>query len=205
MNARQPARITFNNALNIMLSVLGEHPYSSTGLADGEVTGDVEAAKNVLGEQARAVQALGWNFNTEHEYPWVPNGDSQIVVPSNVLRWSIPAHLDPYNQYVERANKVYDRKNHTHTITQTLKPTVVFNLAFDDLPESAKWYIVVRAGRVYQGRFLASQLVNAFAEREESDARSAMTEFEAESMNANILNHEDVGGIVRRFNNHLSI
>lgn len=195
MDPTNPSRMTFNNAINIMLSAMGEAPYSDVDSAP--VTGDVETAKNVLGETSKTVQAEGWNFNTEKDFPWIPSGNT-ITIPSNVLRWFFPPNKDSENKYVQRGTRLYNRKDHTFTITDTLEPTVILEMAWDDLPETAKHYIAIRAARVLQGRFLSSQTVHQFSEIDELRAKANMMEDEAVNSQANFLNNQDVGPIVFR-------
>ena len=48
-------------AVNIMLSVIGEAPVNTI---TGTNSVDVSVAKNVLDETSMSVQGMGWNFNT---------------------------------------------------------------------------------------------------------------------------------------------
>lgn len=193
--------MTYQDAINLMLSMMGEHPYSDAAQTDGTVTGDVAMAAQILGETSYAVQAEGWNFNTEFDYPIQPNADSNIVLPSNVLRWFMKNDKDSERRYVQRGDRIYDRKERTFTFTTEFKLNIVWFLEFDDLPESAKWYIAVRAGRVHQKRVLTSQPVHAFTETDELMAKAAMLENEGDNMQANFLDHPDVGLIAGRYNN----
>ena len=49
-------------AINTMLSVIGEAPVSSF---EANATGDVAIAKNILDEVLQEVQTRGWHWNTE--------------------------------------------------------------------------------------------------------------------------------------------
>lgn len=200
MDARNPGRLTYQDAINTMMSALGEHPFSDAAMTDGTVTGDVSVASQVLGEVSKAVQGEGWNFNTEHDYEIEPNADTKIELPSNVVRWYMPGQNDPTNRYVQRGNFLYDRVDHTFTIDKTLKLTLVWHLEFDELPETAKWYITIRAARVFQGRFLSSPTVHSFVDQDEIRAKADMMENEGDSSQSNFLNHSDVSGIVLRNN-----
>ena len=201
MDAKIPARITYQDAINIMLSIMGEHPYSNATQESGEVTGDVAMAEKILGETSQAVQGEGWNFNLEKEYPLQPDANDKITIPPTVIRWYLTNDKDADRRYVQRGVYVYDRKEHTFTMTGELKPTVVWFLEFDDIPETAKRYIAIRAGRILQARTLTSQSVAAFTEAEELQARADMIENEGDSMQANFLDHPDVGLIAARYNN----
>lgn len=196
MDARIPARMTFTNAINIMLSVIGEQPYNS--VISGNVAGDVEIAKSILGETSQAVQSLGWAFNTDIDYELQPNSDDQITIPSTCIRLSMKPCNNPEKRYVQRAGKLYDRILHTFTMSSTKKVDIVWFLSFDNLPETAKRYITIKAARVFQGRFLSSQVVHGFTELDEMDAKNNMTADEAETLNASILDTWEMAMIVHR-------
>jgi hypothetical protein len=54
------------DAVNQMLSSIGEAPAVSIDTDNSEIA----VAESTLDEVSRAVQAEGWNFNTEYEYPF---------------------------------------------------------------------------------------------------------------------------------------
>ncbi len=109
------------NAVNTMISVIGEAPVNTLGGTAVPVT--VVQAENTLDETSRAVQSEGWHFNTEHEYVLTPDAStSKITLPSNTLT----CRLRPTNLYnndpVQRGLTLYDRKNHTDVCQRRLKP-----------------------------------------------------------------------------------
>jgi len=100
------------NAVNTMISVIGEAPVNSLGGTAVPVT--VVQAENTLDETSRAIQSEGWHFNTEHEYTLTPNTfDSKIILPNNTLRIDLDPEIYTENDPVQRGLTLYDRKNHT--------------------------------------------------------------------------------------------
>ena len=78
------------NAVNTMISVIGEAPVNTLGGTAVPVT--VVQAESTLDEMSRAIQSEGWHFNTEHEYTLTPDAStSKITLPNNTLR----VDLDP--------------------------------------------------------------------------------------------------------------
>ena len=59
--ATQITPTTELQAVNIMLSVIGEAPINTLA---GSTTTDVSIAINLLNETSLSVQSMGWNFNT---------------------------------------------------------------------------------------------------------------------------------------------
>lgn len=170
-------------AINTMLDAAGESPVSSL---DSSGLADVAAAKTLLSEQSRLVQSLGWAFNTEYEYPLTPDVDGQIQLPQNVLRVDADTRYTSVD-VVQRGLRLYDRKNHTYVFTEALKGNMTFLLGFDELPQSARHYIMVKAARIYQARILGSDTQFKFSEKEELDALVALKGSEEEVADNNML------------------
>lgn len=171
-------------AINTLLAAAGESPVSSlttSGLAD------VAEARAVLDELSREVQSSGWAFNTEYEYPLVPDADGLITLPQNTLRVDADRTFTQVDT-VQRGLRLYDRKNHTYTFTESrLTGTIVFLLAFDELPETARRYITIKASRVYQARVLGSDTQFKFSEAEEMTALVTFKRAELDVEDANML------------------
>jgi hypothetical protein len=180
-------------AVNIMLSTIGEAPVNS--LSSGLV--DAEMAETILNSTSRAVQADGWNFNTELDYPITPDVNGQINLPTNILR--ADAALTPTSKdLVQRGLRMYDKKNHTFTINDTVDLDVVLELSFEDLPEVVKRYITIKASRVFQARVLGSDTLHKFTQEEEQQALFALKEFESATEDFNIFDSYDVSKVIDR-------
>lgn len=170
-------------AVNIMLATIGEAPVSSL-----EVSGltDVAIAKQVLSEVSRAVQTKGWHFNSEVEYPLVPNSDGFIVPPTNTLRVDTNKFYCDYD-VVQRGNRLYDRGNRTYVFPETLKVDLILLLAFEEIPEAVRYYITIRAARLFQRRILGAEYTERYTEADEMAALVTMQEAEGDTGDANVL------------------
>jgi len=158
------------DAVNQLFQSVGEAPVSSL-----EITGNAQLglAKETLNEVNREVQRKGWWFNEELEYQLSPDSNDYVPVPTNAMR--VRVSTPEYNQeLVHRGNRLYDMSNHTYVIGKAVKVDIVFLLPFDELPESAREYITVRAARRFQKRQTRSRVLHVLTERDESDARAAM-------------------------------
>ena len=171
-------------AVNLMLDSIGESPISSL---ENSAVVDAVKAKAVLSEISRAVQKKGWHFNTEKEFELVPTVfEKEIFVPSNVLRIDT-VYPDDGIDVVHRGKRLYDRRKHTFKFDKSVKVDMVVLLPFDELPEAARYYIAVRAARVFQARTVGSESLWQFTEVDERDARADLKKAEGITGDHNIL------------------
>ena len=117
MATSQPERGTHLNAINTMLSAIGESP-TTRAILDAESSADVVMAKQILDEVNKEVQAQGWHFNTEYEVKFTPEGDKHIVLGTNIARIDLePPHengLDVIVKYTSGEYRLYDKKDKTY-------------------------------------------------------------------------------------------
>lgn len=182
-------------AVNIMLGTIGEAPISSL-----EVSGlvDVAVAKQMLHEVSREVQSRGWDFNQEYNYPLALDVDGFLSVPTNSLRVDTSGEYSQYDVVV-RGNRLYDRENHTFVFSKTIKVDLTLFLAFEEMPEAARYFITVRAARRFQDRFLPSESGHVFSEVDEKAAAVTLKEAEGDTGDYNMLTHSySVASILER-------
>ena len=171
-------------AVNIMLASIGESPVSS--LDDAQLV-DVSIAKSILDETSRALQSQGLHCNTEHEYP---------IVPVKIDTSGSTSDID----VVQRGTRLYDRKKFSFTTFDgTYYVDMVLLLDFSDLPEHVKRYITVKSARRFQGRFMGSDTLGGFSEKDESEAMVYFEQCEAQTEDNNmLLDNYDVSKIIIR-------
>lgn len=160
------------SAVNAVISNIGQAPVNS--LESGNPM--VELAEQIVDNISHVVQSEGWSFNTEDHYPFEPDNNGQILIPSNVL--SIDTEPSAEETVVVRNGKLYDKYNHTYTFEGTQALSVVWLFDFEDLPEVFKNYITVRAANVFAGRALGQDGSARYGEREEVLARASCMEYE---------------------------
>lgn len=173
-------------AVNTILSTIGESPVSSLG---DQLTTDAVLAQNILHEISREVQTEGWHFNTEVEYPLVPDIDSKnIFLPQNCVNVDLNQLTYPDKDVVQRGNRLYDRTLHTYQFNETLYAEITLLLPFEELPESARRYITVRAARVFQDRAVGSDTLHTFNQMDEIKARAILVDNQSENADASVFN-----------------
>ena len=72
-------------ALNQILVSVGQAPVTTLDTTNP----DVAIAYDTLQQVSREVQAEGWTFNKEFDYPLKPNADKHIFFPTNVLQMDL--------------------------------------------------------------------------------------------------------------------
>jgi hypothetical protein len=184
-------------AVNIMISVIGESPVNTLNGTSVPVT--VTQAVHALEETSKAIQSEGWHFNTEYDYPLVPDAvTSRITLPVNTLKVDLDPEIYTDSDPVQRGLKLYDRKNHRDTWTKDLKAIITFELDFEELPEQFRHYISVKSARIFAARFLGSREIEGFALRDEVEAKARAIESDSETADRTIFDNYSVLRVLDR-------
>jgi len=181
------------DAVNTMLSSIGEAPVSS--LSSGLI--EAEIAESILDTIDREVQSMGWHFNTELNKSFAQTPAGEILLPADILRADATLKANAPN-LVQRGLKMYDRVNHTFIVGTNAALDVVVQLVFDDLPEVAKRYIVLRATRIFQDRVVGSNTLHDFQEKDEQQALVQLKDFDKAADDHNIFDNYDTFSIIDR-------
>lgn len=187
--------MTFLEAINTLLSVIGEAPVSSLSDTEGNTISDAALASRTLREVDRDVQSEGWQFNTDTAVVLQKDSKQQFPLPSNSLRASFSPNRYADCQFVVRGRRVYDRKTQSYAIdSDTLTvDQMVTQLEWDDLPHAAQQYITIRAARIYSDRFINSNVIYTYTSQDEQYARGQLIRAEEESLSNNLLWGNDRG------------
>jgi hypothetical protein len=184
-------------AVNTMLAVIGE---ANVNTLDVIGNLDVSTAIATLRGVSREVQSRGLWFNSDDRYTFTLNAAGQAVPPDQILSIR-PLHGRGSRSYTIRNGRVYSRGESTDVFTADNVPTarVVWFLPFDEIPETARRYIAVRAARIFQKNYLGSESLNGFSQDHEAEVLGLFQEeaFEHEyAEGANFLtDHTDVSSI----------
>lgn len=194
------APLTKLDAVNMMLASIGQAPVNTLAVAGIR---DVSIAALALDNATREVLSLGWNFNTDSNYPLTPNGSGNILVPAGALEID---PTDPSVDAVIRSNDgtlmLWDKKNHTWTFTETIKCDIIWGAEFEHLPQAARSYIATRAARIFQSQVLGSAILFQFTEQHEQEALFVLKRSEGRTKDRNWFNRAtDVNKIFHRASN----
>ena len=182
-------------AVNVMMTAIGETPVNSI---TSSTTTDVSIAIQILDNVNREVQSVGWSFNRDKDYVLTPNTSNEIALAANVLRVDTMGKSNN-KDYVERARKLWDRANHTYTITdEKVYVDIVWFLDFTEIPEAARRYITIRASRIFHDRTLGANALHRFSRQDELVALSILKQSEASVADHSIFNSYDQYNTVTR-------
>jgi hypothetical protein len=191
------APLTELEAVNDMLAVIGQAPVNAFTANNS----DQNIARQELAKVVREVCAYGFKFNTDEGQTLTSDIDGFIAVPSGAL--SIDP-MDPrqdltVRQHPDKGFGLWDAANLTWTITQPVSCRLRWSFDYDALPELARGYAVIRAGRKLQARLVGSPELDRFAAEDEQRAWLALQREQAATADINIFraSHEIAAKIVR--------
>ncbi|MFG1395870.1 hypothetical protein [Roseixanthobacter pseudopolyaromaticivorans] len=168
-------------AVNALLAAIGESPVDTLL---GVLPVDAAAALTNLRRFSRQLQKSGWSFNTEIAYRLTPSVNGEIILPANTLK------VDPSDvqfDLVQRGLRLYDPVAHTYAIGKPVVLDLVIGLPFEELPETARSYIMASAGLRFQDQFLGDATAHSFSEKDVKQAWSEFLSDEAENEDLNVL------------------
>ena len=183
MSTEVVGRTTRLAAVNAMLRNIGERQVST--LID-HTRGDVAAAITELDATSKAVQAEGWNFNYEPSVEFSPQADGRIPVPGNALSITVNGVAGSRDEVIDRGNFLYNKTDSTFVFTEDLKAEVISHLPFEELPEVARQYVMVRAARVLAQTRVGDPGIVQYSQGDEQLARYQIEARENESADYNV-------------------
>lgn len=179
-------------------------------------------ALQLLRDASREVQLEGWRFNTEDGFELAPDGTEDWLdsdgdttelnvwhVPDDLLAFDVAQvngqtalnlHAALSDRYESSSSKVrvfYDRLNNRDGLPSEdhdyLYLDVTWFVAFENLPESFRQYVLILAAR----RFLSTQPANErpnlpWTERDVRQARRALTRDQGQKRSRNIFDHPEM-------------
>lgn len=181
-------------AINTMLSAIGEPPINtlSSQRADSSI------AEQILDEVSREIQSYGWHFNIEVNVTVAPDSNGYIDMPENVVR----VDTDPDRYYnldiILKGNRLYDRITNSSVFSGSFVVNRVVMFDFEDLPEPARRYIMIRAARIFSDRMIGSEKHHMFNGQDEMMALAKMREYENDTADHSIFDSYSVASIVNR-------
>ncbi len=174
---------------------VGESPVNTLTVQSPEVA----IAQATLRQVCREVQAEGWKFNTETEYPITLDTNDQCIVPNNVLQIDINhfKHLNDYDVIRKDDNgvtKLYDLIKHQFEFENTsedkLYCDIIWMRDFENIPQVFKDYITLRASRIASNRMVNNPQAAELIANDETLARALVLEYDTNQGDYNIFNDQ---------------
>ena len=161
-------------AVNEILASVGQAPVTTLD----QTNPDVAIAYDTLTQVSREVQAEGWTFNKEFDYPFTPNTNNEIIIPNNVLQIDLTADYRDRDA-VRRSGKLYDRTAHSYEWEDDkVRCDVVWYFDWTDLPVPIKDYIVARAASITSTRIVGDTSQYQMLQQKEAYMRAMALEYE---------------------------
>jgi hypothetical protein len=142
---------------------------------------DVAIALNTLREVSREVQAEGWSFNKEYDYPITPDNNDEINIPNNVLQMDLNTTrtVNLNRDSVNRGGKLYDRMAHSYKWTdETVYVDILWEMDWGSIPEPIQAFIVARAASIVSSRIIGDPNQYQMLQQKEAFARAMALEYE---------------------------
>ena len=171
------------DAVNAMLRSIMEAPVDTLISVTAP---DAGAALAQLRDTSKAVQLIGWNWNTDEEFTLTPDINGFLVLPANALKVIPPD--DQVLQVTQRGLKLYDRLNHTYAFTAPMNVALISGLNFEELPEAARQFIMFTATTRFQEGVLGSAQLDKFDVAAMQRSLLSLEAAEAETGRYNLLN-----------------
>ena len=191
-------RTTHLEAINTMLSTIGEAPVNSL---TGSLPTDASMAKNILDEVNREVQSGGWKFNTSYKATLSRDTNNKIPVANDVMHIELNPLLESKssNDPVIRGSFLYNLAKETFIFDKDFENVqIVHLLEFEQIPEQARRYITIRASRIFHDRTLGANALHRFSRQDELVSLSILKQSEASVADHSIFNSYDQYNTVTR-------
>ena len=183
------------DAVNSILMSVGESSVNTLTVQSPEVT----IAQSTLRQVCREVQAEGWKFNTENEYPITLDSNNHCLIPDNVLQIDLNhfKHLNDFD-VVKRNDsgtmKLYDLIEHRYNFENTsegkLYVDIIWMIDFEDIPQVFKDYITQKASRVASTRMVNDPQAAELMVTDEAAARALAIEYDTNQGDYNVFNDQ---------------
>ena len=178
------AATTELECINIMLAAIGEAPINTL---TGTLPVDAVTAQRTLAEINKDVQNEGWSFNQEFNVKLTRDGSNQIALGTDMLKVDANVFDHPTIDVIQRGLKMYDRKNNTYVFDTDLTCNITYFRNFNEIPESARRYINIRAARVFVDRLVGDDGLRTYTAQDEARARANLMENDMDNADHNVL------------------
>jgi hypothetical protein len=145
-------------AVNEILASIGQAPvttieaqtitYEDGTSAEIPINPEVAIVYETLTQVSREVQAEGWTFNKENEYPMTPDSNGYLSMTGSMLQMDLSDTVaNSAFDTVIRNGRLYDKIEHTDVwdTTETYDVDIVWYYDFSDLPQVFRDYVTSRA------------------------------------------------------------
>jgi hypothetical protein len=182
------------NAINTMLSAIGEPPVNTLS----SQRADSNLAEQILDEVSREIQSYGWHFNSEYKVTLAPDSSGYIYISENVVRVDTNPNKYTDLDIVLRGNRLYDKVTNSYVFSASIEVDRIVMLEFEEIPEPARRYIMIRAARIFGDRMIGSEKHHMFTGQDEMMAMAKMREYENDTADYSIFEDISTLSVINR-------
>jgi hypothetical protein len=168
-------------AVNGILASVGQAPVTTLD----QTNPDVAICYQTLLDVSRQVQAEGWTFNTEYNFPLNINTDDTVAIPNNTLQISLAQGYPEYGdkdavrRTIDGVPYLYERVAHTYKWTGiSVFVDIVSLIEWQDLPLPFQAYVTGRASTITSQRIISDPTLYQMLTQQEQYLRSQAMEYE---------------------------
>ncbi len=164
-------------AVNQILSAVGQAPVTELDQTNPEVS----VAYDTLIVCSRECQSEGWVFNTERNYPVMPDVDGYIDITQNMIQVDLSdTYANRGIDAVKRNGRLYNTTSHTFVWDNTspIECDITWWFDWKDLPVPFRDYIVARASTMMSLKVVGDTNQYKLLQEREALHRSIIMEYE---------------------------
>ena len=180
------------DAVNEIIGAMGEAPVDTL---DNSENVDVINAKRMLEAELRAIQVMGWSFNTVNPFILIPDNNSKHIQWDNTI---LSIQFPDKRIVRKRGEWLFDVTNNTDKFEAPLEAKVIQYVPFEEMPQVFRQYITVRTAHHFVVRYLGDPSLTQELQREEAQAYMQMMETEITLEQSNILTNPAVQNYMNR-------
>lgn len=174
------------DAVNEIIGAMGEAPVDT--LENSENVDTINAIR-MLEAEMRAIQVMGWTFNTVDPFIMIPDDNSKHILWDD----SILSIQFADNRVVRKRDEwLYDVTNNTDQFDAPLEAKVIQYVPFEEMPQVFRQYITVRTANHFVARYLGDPTIMQELQKEEAQAYMQMMEKEITLERSNIIQNPSV-------------
>ena len=195
--------LTELEAINQVLVAIGQGPVDTLD----NTNPDVAVVQTTLSQVSRDVQAEGWSFNKQQNYPLTPDENQNIKYPDDVLQIDFTYPYGPQvpiHYGIDGEGFLYDKNRFPRSEamkwgTQTIYCNVLFLYPWIDLPQPMKSYIVARTAAIVSSRIVGDPQQYQMLSQYELQCRVYVQEYETEQGDYSFFGSPDEGNYYRPY------
>ncbi len=200
------SRLSELEAVNTILRLLGRRPVNSLAAAD--LTPDAAFALAELQYVNRAVQLVGWHWNSERSVELTKDVNNRVPLTDDIARidnakragWrtlgvdlTMRARSDGLMYLWDKNAQAAGRDPFDFSAHDKVRVDLVRLLDFDETPDSFRHYVTIKAGRMVQARIISDPSLYRFSADDEARAQQVLAKEELDTSDANALTRSWIG------------